>query len=82
MKAWSEISTLIPCVPAGGEPPRIKWWGNVFRRVWRDRTQLVIVLRLPYWGRAYCITLDEWRLGQFCVAWRQGEGWRRGWIFR
>lgn len=62
MIAWSEHTGFIPSVPAGGKAPQLKWWGNVFRRVWADRTQIVIVLRLP----------------RYRISWRQGEGFRCG----
>lgn len=79
MTAYSEASTLIPCVPAGGKPPPLKWWGNIFRRVWADRSQLVIVIRLPWWGWRYRIQTDDMGPAQLCISWRAREGWRKGW---
>lgn len=70
---------MIPRVPANGPAPPLKWWGNAFVRVWADRMQLVIVLRLPWWSEQYCIQTDEVGPAQLMLSWRQGEGWRKGW---
>ena len=58
-------------IPAG-ERAKLHWWGALFLRVWRDREQMVLVLRVPCWR------VRE-RLEQLCVSWRAGEGWRKGW---
>jgi hypothetical protein len=78
---------MIERIPVGAKPPPIRWWGNVFYRMWKDREQLVIVLRLPWWRGAEPIILggmlSVWthasRREQLTLSWRQGEGWRKGW---
>jgi hypothetical protein len=67
-------------VPANGPAPPLKWWGNAFVRVWSDRTQRVIVLRLPWWRNdVYLAANDYFGRGQLMLSWREGEGWRKGW---
>lgn len=76
---------MIPYVPAGEKPPPIHWWGNVFYRCWASDDgegyqQLVIVIRLPWWWKAYCINTDHMKVCQRVVSWRAREGWRAGWL--
>lgn len=60
---------VISRIHAHAKAPPIHWWGNAFYRLYADFQQLVIVLRLPWWGSR----------GQLMLSWRQREGWRRGW---
>lgn len=77
----------LPRVPAGAPAPPIRWWGNVFFRVWKDWEQLVIVIRVPWWRKDpmgacavqwYGIDVDV-ATQQLVLSWRRREGWRYGW---
>lgn len=66
-------------VAADYPAPPLRWWGRIFIRVWRDREQIVLTLRLPWWRSAHCMDCDDVKICQRVVSWRQGEGWRAGW---
>lgn len=75
---------MLPRVPPNMPAPPIKWWGNVFYRVWKDWEQLVVVIRVPWWrgpeARLYGSDASlSYPREQLMLSWRVREGWRSGW---